>query len=154
MTPSHGGESKHDMQAKMEFPIFCFNLAEFISVDVSYLPGCLSEIRLIQKCFLGLLFLFLFFLSFSLFHFPLPPAFLCLPCWFSKLCISITWPDGNIKSPLKSVEQNYRWYHFQLKKEHNSTVDFTQMSPDTDCGKLQSGVLSPLIELIQCGAWV
>lgn len=122
-----------------------------------YLPGCFSEIRWIQKGFLGLFSLFLFFLSFSLFFsfffFFLPFLFAFHIAFQSSFSV-FAWPDGTIKSPLKSVEQNYRWYHFQLKKEHNSTVDSTQMSVAADHGKLQFGVLSPFIELTPCGAWV
>jgi len=44
--PCAGGESKRDMQAKMEFPIFCFSLSGLICVDVSCLPGNrFSEMR-------------------------------------------------------------------------------------------------------------
>lgn len=43
--PCLGGENKYDVQAKMEFPMFCLSLSEFICVDVSYLPGCFNEMR-------------------------------------------------------------------------------------------------------------
>lgn len=139
--PQPGGESKRDMQAKMEFPTFCFPSSGFICVDVGYLPGCFSEMRWIQKGFLSLLLIFLFFLSlfFLFFFFFSFPFFFAFHIAFQSSVSVFLWPDGNIKCPLKSLEQNYRWYHFQLKKECNSTVDSTQMPADANHRKLQPG---------------